>query len=982
MRRALKFLLGFIGIVVVVVVAVVLLIPRERIVALATDQVRAATGRDLTLSGDISPSFWPVLGVRTGPVTLSNADWAEAAEMISASAAEIGVELMPLLSGEVKVTTLRLVDPVVALEVDHDGRANWVFDDGTVAQGSATSGSSSGSERELPKISLPEAVISNGQISFRDAQSGQRIELTALDLTAGLEALDKPLSLDGSGLWNGNRATVVAYIDTPAAAMQGAKTSIRVSLASDPANVSFDGDMQIPEGAALPLVNGQFSINLPSASAAAAWATGADVPAVMADLGMVEFDGSVSTTDAALQLSAAGSIGYKGRAVNLDLEAGGSEGWLDRQAFTVAISGLSKEMFQFSFRGPISAGDTLAAEGPLKLTVDDPRALAKWIGDAALDAPAGMLESADLETQFALMGSNQVDLTGLTLRLDQTTMTGDAGISLDGARPMITARLNSTPLDLSPFMAGGGGASGGNGGGTGKAAQGWSTEPLDLSVLRAVDADVAIRAEAVDLGDIEIGRSDIAARLRNGRLDLKIDRVDAYGGAMTGTVVVVADDETALSTDLTISSVQMRPLLNALAGFDSLEGLGAFRIRADGRGRSMDGLMKSLDGQGALDLSDGAILGLNLAAMVRNVMGGGGTQQKTDFSAVTGTFDITDGVLHNTDFSFLGPLLRVVGAGTVDIGRQAQNFRLEPTAVASLTGQGGALGDAGLGIFPILVTGTWSNPSFQPDLTAAIEGLLSDPNKTLDAVTGLIDGADPGKAAGALLGGITGGLGDNGEGGAGGALGQVLGGVLGGGEQGQAGGAASGGTASGLGGLLGALGGVAGGGETTSQTGGNQGSANESGATGGLGGLLGALGGAAGGGAADQESGSIAQPTFDETQPVPDTAQPTLGTDGGDPAPLRAPLPAPAPLDRAMLSVLPGAEPSTDATAPTDSLTVPSLQFPTQSEPGTETVQQPQIAPSAAEPGAAEAGSDQQSRKSRKKNDLLNPGKILKGLLK
>ena len=228
MRRALKYLFGLLGIVVVVTVATVMLIPRERIVALAADQVRSATGRELTLAGDLSPTFWPVLGVRTGPVTLSNADWAEAGLMVSADAAEIGVQLMPLLSGEIKVTALRLVDPVVALEIDGSGQPNWVFDDGTVAQGGnsgeAASDVASGG---LPKFSLPEAVIINGRISFHDARSGQRIELAALDLTARLEGLGEPLNLSGSGLWNGERAEFTAFIDTPAAALEGGKTVIR-----------------------------------------------------------------------------------------------------------------------------------------------------------------------------------------------------------------------------------------------------------------------------------------------------------------------------------------------------------------------------------------------------------------------------------------------------------------------------------------------------------------------------------------------------------------------------------------------------------------------------------------------------------------------------------------------------------------------------------------------------------------------------------
>ena len=220
------------------------------------------------------------------------------------------------------------------------------------------------------------------------------------------------------------------------------------------------------------------------------------------------------------------------------------------------------------------------------------------------------------------MAGDRIDLSGLAMTIDRTRLTGNAGVAL-GPRPFVTANLNSGPLDLTPFMgpAGGGGSSGGSGGG---AQQGWSTDPLDLNALRTIDADVAIRAEAVDLGDIKIGRSDIDATLRNGRLDMRIDRVDAYGGGMSGNIVLIANEQAEVATDLTISQVQLRPLLNALAGFDNLEGIGAFRVNVAGRGRSMDGLMRSLDGQGGLDLTDGAILGVNLAAMVRNLTGQAG----------------------------------------------------------------------------------------------------------------------------------------------------------------------------------------------------------------------------------------------------------------------------------------------------------------------------------------------------------------------
>ncbi|MDH3665690.1 MAG: AsmA-like C-terminal region-containing protein, partial [Paracoccaceae bacterium] len=562
------------------------------------------------------------------------------------------------------------------------------------------------------------------------------------------------------------------------------------------------------------------------------------------------------------------------------------------QSFTVAASGRADGLFSASFNGPVSMGDAPAAKGSVKVQISDLRAFAEWASGNALDAPAGTFESAGAEASLAMRG-DRIDLSGLELNVDQTRLSGDGALDM-GGRPYLSANLNSGPVDLTPFMGPAGGSSGGGGGSGG--AQGWSTEPLDLSALRALDADLAIRAESVDLGDIEIGRSDIDARLRDGRLDMRIDRVDAYGGGMSGDIVLIAGDQAEVATDLTVSQVQLRPLLQALAGFDNLEGIGAFRINARGRGGSMDQLMRSLDGNGGLDLSDGAILGVNLAAMVRNLTGQTDGVQRTDFSAVTGTFDITDGVLHNSDFSFLGPLLRVVGAGTVDLGAQTQDFRLEPTAVASLTGQGGALGDSGLGVFPVLITGTWSNPKIRPDLTAAIEGFLSDPERTIGTVGELVK--DPGKAVGALLG-QTGGDQDEG----GGVLGQVLDGALGGSRD-QAGGDSVSPTEQVLGSILGSRSGSGqdqqGGGSVEQPT-----YEQESGSGGAIGTLLGALGGKRGG----DEPAPIPQATEpEETVPQPtynggtaETGAQTGDLIGGSAlAPARAPYPPPAPRTAAL----------------------------------------------------------------------------------
>ena len=78
MRRLLKILAVLVVVLIVAIGAFIAFLPTERIATLAVEQVKAATGRDLTLAEGVSPSFYPVLGIETGAVTLSNADWAEA----------------------------------------------------------------------------------------------------------------------------------------------------------------------------------------------------------------------------------------------------------------------------------------------------------------------------------------------------------------------------------------------------------------------------------------------------------------------------------------------------------------------------------------------------------------------------------------------------------------------------------------------------------------------------------------------------------------------------------------------------------------------------------------------------------------------------------------------------------------------------------------------------------------------------------------
>jgi AsmA protein len=135
-----------------------------------------------------------------------------------------------------------------------------------------------------------------------------------------------------------------------------------------------------------------------------------------------------------------------------------------------------------------------------------------------------------------------------------------------------------------------------------------------------------------------------------------------------------------------------------------------------------------LTGGAKFEFTNGAIRGINIAKAVRGLTTGilSGWQEneaeKTDFATLDASFQVAKGKAQTSDLKLMGPLVRMTGAGTVDIPVKMLKFRVDPQLVASLEGQGGKTDLQGLGV-PIIIAGPWAKPSIYPD----IEGILKDP---------------------------------------------------------------------------------------------------------------------------------------------------------------------------------------------------------------------------------------------------------------
>jgi AsmA protein len=221
--------------------------------------------------------------------------------------------------------------------------------------------------------------------------------------------------------------------------------------------------------------------------------------------------------------------------------------------------------------------------------------------------------------------------------------------------------------------------------------------------------------------------------VREGKLTADVTRATLFGGSATGQVT--ADGSAAVpavTVKMDVKSVAMKSLLQSAIKVERIEGTGAMSMSVAGIGKSQAAIMNSLGGTASVSVRNGAIRGVDLAAVARTVQNPAGllgaatiARSSTDFAEAGGSFAIKSGVAHNQDFRLLNPFVRISGNGDIDLGQRTINFRIEPKLVANAQGQGGLLGSSGLGV-PFQITGPWTKPSYKPDLTKAVGNLLTN----------------------------------------------------------------------------------------------------------------------------------------------------------------------------------------------------------------------------------------------------------------
>lgn len=585
-------LIGFVVVIILVAVVSVFFLPADRIARLAADQIRTLTGRDVTISGDVSMTLWPVLGVSLGGLEVGNADWATEGPMLTAENAAVGVDLLAYLQrGEIRVTNIEATRPTIRLESKADGRASWVFTD---ASGEAQIETGTAPDRTPGALSVQRLQVSDATLIY-DAEGSDLVSYSGVDLS-----LDWPERLG------------------PA--------TISASLAPAGSTVTLDA----------------------------------------------QIDGF------------AGFIAGQVQTLEARIAAGGGSAALTGRAST--------------------SGDVA---GRLSVDLPDSDAFFAALGLPAPGLPPRLGRSMVISTDLTLTADRQLALRDLTADLGGNALSGAADISLNGT-PQVNAQLSAGALDLTSVT----GSASDSGGGASQAAPagtGWPTDPIDASGLAAFNGEIALAATSIDLGQFKLGATRTLLRNDKARMVFELREIAAYGGTVSGEFVMNNRAGLSVGGKLFAQGLAMQDVLRDAAGIDRLTGNADGELRFLGVGNTVDAIMKSLSGQGAISFGQGTIIGFDLDRLMRSGQVGGGT---TVFDSLGATWTMDGGVLRNDDLLLSLANYEARGAGQVGLGSQTIDYTFTPVALRANSGTGLAI--------PVRIRGPWASPSIVPDLEAAI----------------------------------------------------------------------------------------------------------------------------------------------------------------------------------------------------------------------------------------------------------------------
>lgn len=654
-------LLSIILLVAAAIAVVTLVIDPNDYKEQITGTVKAKTGRELSIPGEISWSFFPWLGVELGEARLGNASGFKPDTFAAVRQVEVRVRLWPLLIGELEVGKIVLDGLEVTLQRNAAGRSNWA----DLMQPAAGKPPAKEPEQAPPDtgptgpsplaaLAVAGLEVRQARIVWDDQAAGKYLDLNPLNLHLGRLAPGTPVPVT---------ADFVIQSRQPQA-QAGGKLSLQVTFNLERQQIlieklAFEGEANSP---LLPAEQAQLRL---------------DAPRLLVSL--------------AEQTAEAGGLALEtlGLKLNTDIQASRI---LQAPRYRASVS-----LAPFS---PRKVLQQLAIEPP---TTADPKALQNAQLSAKLQGDLQGLKVSELFVQF-----------------DQSELGGQIEIPRFSPQA-IRYDLALNQIDVDRYLPPRSGKTNAKAGGnktvaTPATGAGTSASLIPVEMVRPLDLEGTLRIDRLKAMNLHSQAIRITARARDGRVRLHPLGAQLYEGSYSGDIKLDVTGATPrLNLNESLSRVQIGPLLKDLWGDDVVRGRTDLSLDLAARGNDPESIRKTLGGNARFEVRDAEVKDIDLAQLQKvvneidtdikaldtnnlarlviqfkqlkqkfNAIKNPQADNVSYFSSITGTAQIKNGIARNNDLRARLPFGRVRGEGSVDLVRLYSDY----TTSIKLTSKG------------------------------------------------------------------------------------------------------------------------------------------------------------------------------------------------------------------------------------------------------------------------------------------------------
>lgn len=690
---------GVVVLFVLFLVAVAFFVHPNDYKPLIVKLVQEKKQRTLNIEGDIKLKLFPQIGLDLGKTHLSEHKGTQ--EFAALDSVQLYVAWLPLFKKELVVHKVSLVGARANLVRNADGTTN--IDD--LLSKEETS--------EQIKFDIDSVKIARSALSFDDRMSKRKLAISELEMSSGrikdnthtdikldfklvadnpkaathislssgllfaleakhyaLDGLDLKITGEAAGIQQLDiraQGDIDARLDPQAIALNGIKLSLKGKRASEVFDIVLDAPKLVltadkAEGAKL-LVDAK----LEQAKTK-----------LTARLTLPDLTGNTKQFQVSqLSLSVDGQQGDNAIKGQLTSPLSGS---LDAQTFSLTKLGANFEV-----------NNPKMAKGGMKIALT---------GDARLDLKQQQI-AANVKT-----------------KLDDSNIQAKLGLS-QFTDPRYTFDVSIDQLDVDRYLPP-----------KAKDAKAEPESPIDLSALKSLHANGSLKIGTLKVANIKSSNVRLDIKSAGGRVSVNPLSANLYEGTMRGALSATASANPQLTLQQQLTGINIGPLLRDAADKDLLEGRGNVALDVSTQGATVSAMKKNLNGNAQVNLRDGAIKGINIAGSLRSAQaslglkGGSTTQsssssEKTDFSELSASFVIRNGVAHSNDLAAKSPLLRLGGTGDINIGANSMDYVAKATVVSTLKGQGGKESTDLKGVtVPVRIYGAFDDLKYKLDIGA------------------------------------------------------------------------------------------------------------------------------------------------------------------------------------------------------------------------------------------------------------------------